>query len=623
MLVRTKGKLVERRLAAILAADVVGYSKLMEQDETGTLSSLKSHRVEIFDPIVAKHRGRIFKLIGDGALVEFSSAVDAIECAIEIQRQLLQDDGGLVLRVGVNLGDVILDGDDIYGDGVNVAARLEAIAKPGSVCLSGTAYDMVFGKVDCEFEDGGTQILKNMSKPLRVYHCRFEANDNAPRSYEDRSEAKRQSIAILPFSNMSGDPEQEYFSDGITEDIITDLSKVSGLFVVSRNSTFSYKGQSMKIQQISSDLGVEYVVEGSVRRSGNRVRVTAQLIDGGTGGHVWAERYDRELVDVFEVQDDVTRNIVDALKVAIAPMEKQAIGRVPTRNFDAYDLCLQGRTQLYEMHRENLENARRLFEKAVQLDPNYSLALSGLADCEATIYQFYSSDETFIKAAISNSNKAVLLDPDLPEAHASLGLALYLQGDFDEAKKKLGRALELDPMLYEAFWHLGIINLSEKNFEAAAEAYSKASKVRGDDLQSNMMLMNCLSKLGRKEELAWISQKALSIAKRRLKLNANDAPAIYVGAFAHIHMNQINEARPWLQQAADIKSADPRTTYNLACAFSMVGNVDKALELMEQSIQAGRPVRMLEWALFDPDLALARKDPRFYEVIETWRKKAK
>nr|WP_302477843.1 tetratricopeptide repeat protein [Ruegeria arenilitoris] len=606
-----------------MAADVVGYSKLMEQDETGTLSLLKAHRIEVFEPVVAKHRGRIFKLIGDGALVEFSSAVDAVECAVEIQQRLLQEANGLVLRVGVNLGDVIVDGDDIYGDGVNVAARLEAIAKPGGVCLSGTAYDMVSGKVGCEFEGGGAQRLKNISKPLRVYHCRFEADDHSPTEYENHSEEKRQSIAVLPFSNMSGDPEQEYFSDGITEDIITDLSKVSGLFVISRNSTFSYKGQSIKIQQISSDLGAKYLVEGSVRRSGNRVRVTAQLIDGGTGGHVWAERYDRDLLDVFEVQDDVTRNIVDALKVAIAPMEKQAIARVPTTNFDAYDLCLQGRNLLYEMNRENLEKARHLFERAVELDPDYSLALSGLADCESTIYQYYSSDQTFIEAAISNCNNALALDPDLPEAHASLGIALFLRGSYCEAERMLGRALELDPMLYEAFWNLGFAKLLQNDFEAAAAAYTKASKVRGDDLQSHMMLMNCLSKLGRKEELVSMAQKSLSIAKRRLKLNEKDAPAIYVGAFAHIYVDQLDQAGPWLQQAAEIDSTDPRTSYNLACAFSKVGNVDKAIELLKQSIQAGRPIRMLDWALVDPDLAQARKDPRFDEVIKFWQSKAK
>lgn len=614
---------MERRLAAILAADIVGYSRLMEQNETGTLSSLKAHRVEVFDPIVGKHNGRIFKLIGDGALVEFSSAIDAVKCAIEIQRHLIRDEDGLVLRVGVNLGDVIVDGDDMYGDGVNIAARLESIAKPGSVCLSGTAYDMVSGKVDCEFEDGGTRRLKNLSKPVRVYHCKIGPSGYSRKSTEDSSETNRRSIAILPFSNMSGDQEQEYFSDGITEDIITDLSKVSELLVISRTSTFAYKGQAIKIQHVSADLGAQYVVEGSVRRSGNRVRVTAQLIDGATGGHVWAERYDRELLDFFEVQDDVTRNIVDELKVAIAPKERRTIERVPTRNFDAYDLCLQGRTLLYEMNRENLNKARQLFEKAVELDPNYALALSGLANCESTIFQFYSSDETFVEAAISNSSKAVKIDPDLPEAHASLGLAHFLQGDFDEAKAELERALELDPMLYEAFWHLGIINLTQRDFQSAATAYSKASKVRGDDLQSNMMLMNCLSKLGLEEELTSISLKALAIAKRRLKLNTTDAPAIYIGAFSYIHMNRVEEALPWLQQAEEIKSADPRTTYNLACAFSMVGNVDKALELMEQSIQAGRPVRMLDWALYDPDLELTRKDPRFDEVIEAWRNKAK
>ena len=610
-----------RKLAAILAADVVGYSKLMEHDEIGTLCSLRAHRAEVFDPIVAKHDGRVFKLVGDGVFVEFSSVVDAVECAIEVQKQLEHIGGDIKLRIGINLGDVILEGDDVYGDGVNVAARLEAVAAPGSICLSGAAYDMILGKVECEFEDFGLQSLKNISKPIRIYRAQLGSAGIGASNAIGRGEANRQSIAVLPFSNMSGEQEQEYFADGITEDIITDLSKISKLFVIARNSTFCYKGRSVKIQQISSDLEAKYIVEGSVRKSGSRVRVTAQLIDGISGGHIWAERYDRDLTDVFEVQDEITRNIIEALKIAIAPKEKEAIGRIPTRNLDAYDCCLRGRQLLHEMNRENLESARRLFSKAVEFDPEYTIALSGLADCDATIYHFYSSDIAFINAAISNSTRALSLDPDLAEAHASMGCALFLKQDYAGAEQELFCALDIDPMLYEAFWNLGLTKLAQNDFTLAADAFSKASRVRGDDLQSNMMLMTCLLQLQREQDLERIAAQTLSIAERRLKLNESDARAIYIGAFAQIHMNQREQARHWLRQAADIDSADPRTTYNVACAYSLVGDTEQAFKYLERSILAGRPKRMLEWSLVDPDFANIRNNPRFETLIDMWRNK--
>jgi adenylate cyclase len=472
-----------RRLAAILAADVVGYSKLMDRDEAGTLSALKAHRAEVFDPFVAKRGGRVFKLVGDGVFVEFSSIVDAVECALEVQKQLRQIGGDIKLRIGINLGDVILEGDDVYGDGVNVAARLEALAEPGNICLSGVAYDMIVGKVDCEFEDCGLQPLKNISKPVRIYRAQMGSAGIDAAIATGQGESNRQSIAVLPFSNMSGEQDQEYFSDGITEDIITDLSKVSQLFVIARNSTFSYKGRSVKIQQISSDLEAKYIVEGSVRKSSGRVRVTAQLIDGVSGGHIWAERYDRDLTDVFEVQDEITRNIVESLKVAIAPKEKEAIARIPTRNLDAYDCCLRGRQLLHEMNRENLESARKLFAEAVDLDPEYTIAFSGLADCDITIYHYYSSDIAFVEAAINNSKTALSLDPNLAEAHASMGFALFLKQDYAGAERELFCALDLDPMLYEAFWYLGLAKLEQSDVASATEAFSKASRVRGDDLQ--------------------------------------------------------------------------------------------------------------------------------------------
>ena len=605
-----------RRLAAILAADVVGYSKLMAADEAGTLSALREHRRTLFDPETAKHGGRIVKLMGDGTLVEFSSVVSAVECALAIQQALAASSGPIRLRIGINLGDIIIEGDDIYGDGVNVAARLEALAEPGGICISSVVHESLGTRVDAEFSDDGEQTIKNIARPVRVW--RWPATVSRQRHNLAVGVDNRLSIAVLPFDNMSGDPEQEYFSDGITEDIITDLARVSGLFVTARNSSFVYKGQATPIQRISADLGVSFVVEGSVRKSGQRVRVTAQLIDGRTGGHVWANRYDGDLTDVFAVQDDITRKIVEALKVALAPSEKRAIARVPTQNTAAYEYYLRGRHFLQGMTRDQLMRARDMFLEAVALDPDYALAFAGLADCEAHFYKYYSPDSRHIEAAINHGKRALELDPDIAEAHASLGFALALRGDDRESDQEIQTAIEIDSMLYEAYWFGGLIESDRGNFGGAAEQFRKASQVRGDDLQSKMMLMNALLGLERNAELEVVARETLEIATRQLSLNPGAPQAAYVGAFALIHLNDLAQARKWVDIAAKADRTDPRTTYNLACVYSILGEIDKALEFLKLAIRERRSIKTLDWARIDPDLELVRKDARFEDLLKLW-----
>jgi adenylate cyclase len=315
---------VNRKLAAIFAADVVGYSRLMAADEAGTLAALKRHHELVFDPAVAAHNGRIVKLIGDGTIVEFGSVVDAVNCAISVQRSncALRDEASgqskIILRIGINLGDVIIEGDDIYGDGVNIAARLEPLAEPGGICVSSIVNESVGNRIDVRFQDGGEIRVKNIDRPIRVWKWHPGATTLTaarPNAAKPEANGAPASIAVLPFTNMSGDPEQEYFSDGVSEDIITDLSKIAGLTVIARNSSFTYKGRSVDVRTIGRDLGVRSVLEGSIRRAANRVRITAQLTDAATGGHLWADRYDRDLTDIFEVQDEVVERIVGALAV--------------------------------------------------------------------------------------------------------------------------------------------------------------------------------------------------------------------------------------------------------------------------------------------------------------------
>ena len=471
---------VQRRLAAILAADVVGYSRLMRADETGTLTQLKALRKEVFDPRTAEYNGRIVKTTGDGVLVEFPSAVDAVQCAIKVQRALTKRnedvplDHRLELRIGINLGDIIVDEDDIYGDGVNVAARLEGLCGAGEVYVSGAIHDQTEGKVAAVFDDLGEQIVKNIDKPFRVYRVSEAAGSsvaaattrgpNQPLSLPDKP-----SIAVLPFENLSGDPEQGYFSDGITEDIITDLSKVSGLFVIARNSSFAYKGQSTDVRRVARELGVRSVLEGSVRKAGTRVRINAQLIDAVSGGHLWAERYDGDLDDIFSLQDEITGKIVSALEVYLTEGEKEKKRNLYIPNWEAYECFIHGRYIVTEHYfrfsqqsgeppsEENLLLGRQQFQRAIELDPGFAGGYAGLSwTYSLGIRHGLSSlpDEDREKA-IHLAEQAVEIDKDFGWSHTALVSARLMQRRHEDAISSAKRAVELQPSDADAHAYLG------------------------------------------------------------------------------------------------------------------------------------------------------------------------
>ena len=461
---------INRKLAAILAADVVGYSRLMGADEAGTLAALKRHRETTFDPAVVAHNGRIVKLIGDGTIVEFGSVVDAVNCALAVQRagaslpDATAHQPTIVLRIGINLGDVIIENDDIYGDGVNIAARLEPLAEPGGICISSIVHESVGNRIDVRFEDGGDISVKNIDRPIRVWKWHPGKTDVAA----DRSNAanavpyvETPSIAVLPFTNMSGDPEQEYFSDGISEDVITDLSKIAGLMVISRNSSFTYKGRLVDVRAVGRDLGVRSVLEGSIRRAGNRVRITAQLIDATSGAHLWADRYDRDLTDIFAVQDDVTRRIVDALKVTLSPAEKARLADSGTPNIDAYDCYLRGRELLavHPTNRERFEQSTKLFMRALDLDPSYSQAYAGLSMAYNLDYQNRWSDnpDISLRLAKHNAEQAIEKNPKEPLARLVATWAAIFEKDLDRAKSEVDIALSLNPNFASAYASLGSI----------------------------------------------------------------------------------------------------------------------------------------------------------------------
>jgi adenylate cyclase len=452
---------LQRRLAAILSADVVGYSRLMGIDEAGTLARLKAMRRDLFDPLTAAHSGRIFKLMGDGALVEFASAVDAVTCAIEIQKQVRErnagspEDSRIQFRIGINVGDIIVDGDDIYGDGVNVAARIQALADPGGVYISRGAADQVRDKVPIKIETRGEQTVKNIARPIEVFCIISEDRDavaGAVREFETRVQtpaiADKPAIAVLPFVNMSGEPDQEFFADGITEDILTELSRFRELFVISRNSAFFYKGKAINAQKVAKELGVHYVVEGSVRKAGGRVRITVQLIDAETDRHLWAERYDRELADIFAIQDEVTSSIVSILPGRVTAAAQDRAQRKLPENLAAYECVLAGKLLHHRSVRADNEEALRMLDRAIALDPGYAHAHAWKACVlgQSFVYGWCADIEATKRTVIEELTLALSLDENDSDVHRVLAAVnLSLLRDHDKALYHQERALALNP----------------------------------------------------------------------------------------------------------------------------------------------------------------------------------
>jgi adenylate cyclase len=461
-----------RRLAAILAADVVGFSRLMADDEAGTLALLKQQRKEHIDPITARYGGRLVKLVGDGALVEFSSVVDAVQCALDIQQELLTVNSRISLRIGVNLGDVLIDGDDIYGDGVNVAARLEALAEPGGIAIAGPVYDQVRRKIDAEFTSKGITQLKNISDPIEIWHWSPEGalQSSAPAAPVPAS--SKPSIAVLPFTNMSGDPDQEYLADGIAEDILTGLARARWLVVTSRNSSFVYKGKNTSVRQIARELGVTYVLEGSVRIGGNRARITAQLIDASTDRHIWAERYDGSIEDIFELQDKVTEAILGAIEPELGVAEQERARRKPPDSLDAWDLYLRGQWHLYQFRAEDNAEAQRMFRQSISVDPNFAASHTGLAyACHLAAIECFTDElQQTIQAGIAAARKAVSLDDKDAMAFAVLARILTMGREYESAIAAGRAGVSLNPNIAQVRFGLGFaLALADQPEEALAE----------------------------------------------------------------------------------------------------------------------------------------------------------
>jgi adenylate cyclase len=500
----------QRRLAAILAADVVGYSRMMGEDETGTLARLQTIRKELLHPKVAEYGGRIVKTTGDGTLIEFPSAVDAVQHAVDVQTAVgpWQADTPvnqrIELRMGINVGDIIVEADDIFGDGVNVAARLEGLAEPGGICISGTVFDQVKGKLDLSFDDLGPREVKNIAEPVRVYQWSVgksaTVGDTQPNQVLPLPD--KPSIAVLPFDNISGDPEQEYFSDGITEDIITALSQIRQFFVIARNTTFTYKGRAVDVQAVAKELGVRYVLEGSIRRAGDRIRVTAQLIDGETGKHIWAKRYDRDLEDIFAVQDEITTTVVGAIQPELSRAEQDRARRKSSDNLDAWDLYQRGVWHSWRMSKEDHVEAQLHLQRAIELDSEFCPAYAFLAFTmwRTVPFGFTDTPTDTLDKALEIAKQAIALDNSDAHAHWAMGVVCMQRRKHELAQEELERAIELNPSFASAYQFLGWTLVYDKQPEEGIRMVREAQRLSPNDPSAwGMILIQGQAYLNMKE----------------------------------------------------------------------------------------------------------------------------
>jgi len=580
-------EIVERRLTTILAADVVGFSRLMGVDESGTLSALKAHRKDLIEPKSHQYGGRIVKLMGDGTLMEFASVVDAVRFAVDVQCAIREQNADvpaerqIVYRIGINIGDIIVDGEDIYGDGVNVAARLEGLSEPGGICLSHNAFIQVKNKIDVGFEDLGDQQLKNIAEPVRVYKVTPGPSERVKDDLANVAGAtawsvEKPAIAVLPFDNMSGDAEQEYFADGITEDIITELARFQNLVVIARNSTFTYKGKATRIKDVARDLGVHYVVEGSVRKAGSRVRVTVQLIDSKSEKHVWAERYDRELTDIFEIQDEVTKAIVGALPSRLEAADIERIKRKPPQDLAAYDYVLRSKVLHHHGTKEANAEALQVLDKAIEVDPEYAQAYAWKACTlrQAILRGYAEEPDVFNAQRIQNAEKALALDendmeclrilceihmeqedldkaehyhnrafalnPNDPRMLAQRGELMTWLGRPEEAVEWVQKAMRLDPLGADGFAHLlGRALRADRRYEEAIEAYKRVRVAR---YQHSAELAACCAAAGNDHEAAM--QKAETI-----RLNPEFSTEKYIASLSYKNAGDREHLRDSLRMA--------------------------------------------------------------------------
>ena len=598
-----------RQLAAIMFTDIAGYTALMGDNEQEALELLEKNRL-LQKPIIAQYNGRWIKELGDGVLASFNTVSDAVNAAIKIQESCDQAKE-FQLRIGIHLGEVVFESNDVFGDGVNVASRIQAIAVPGGIYISESVQNNIFNKKQITTRFVKEENLKNVKEPVRIYEVIMKSL-SASITEKQRKDTLENSIAVLPFTNMSNDPEQEYFCDGISEEIINALAQLDNLRVIARTSAFSFKGKNLDVREIGKSLDVKTLLEGSVRKAGNNLRITTKLLKVSDASHLWSNRYDRVLEDVFSIQENIAENVAIALQGVLTNKEKEAIRR-PETIIEAYEYFLKGRQFFHQLA---LKEAKRMFSKAIELDPGYAPAYAGLADAHSWLYEWEGSDDADLEAAEKNSKKALLLAPNLSESHSARGFVLSLGKRYDEAEREFEEAIRLNINSYDAYYYYGRSCFARGQIQRSAELFRNASEVRREDFQSILLLAQSLRMLG-KEQTHETLLDGINRAKKQLELNPTDRRALSLTSGSLFDIGEREQAFQWINKALDLYPEDAGVLINAACLFAKDGDTEKALGTLEMAF--GKGFGKKAWIEHDPDYDSIRDEPRFQSLLNKLR----
>jgi adenylate cyclase len=612
-------------LVALWFADIAGYSDLAAEDEGSALQLIEILQ-SLSRDTVRRYEGRVVKFMGDAVLAEFPSTELAVRAAAALSEEYPKESASTGrahnLRIGVHVADVAVGSDgDLYGDGVNAAARVQEAAEPGEVVLSEDVWRQLRGRTEFQFESLGNRSLKGVG-PIGLYlvalkapatTCQPPSGGSKTAQPAEEKKGRIRSIAVLPFADLSPQHDQEYFSDGVAEEILNALTKVAGLRVPARTSCFAFRGTSVDAREIGKRLGVETFLEGSIRKAGDRLRITVQLVDARNGYHLWSERFDREIEDIFAIQDEIARSVVDALGLSLTAWEKRRFLKPSTANVEAYEFYLRGRKLFQSWTRQNMEFARQMFARAVTIDPGFAAAWAGLANTYVDLYR-WGRNPRDLEEGQRTSAHALELDPNLAEGHVAIGQALGIQRKFKEAAAEFEKAIELDPTSFDAYYFYARSSFEAGDLERAVQLFEKARQSRPEDYQASALRALALHELGRADEAREADQQAVDLINKYLEINPNEARAYSLGASPLARLGDREYSKQWSKQAIALAPNDPVILYNAACILAQLGEHDSALDGLERSIAAG--VAVSDWIKHDPDFESLRDHPRFQAIVK-------